>query len=690
MADADAGAAATSARDDCAASSADNNEPRQVADALVNAESMLESDTSADCRDAASVKIQSLYRGCAVRKQAQASRGQWIKQFDPSSQLFYYYNAVTGQSQWEQPRDFVDGVDDPKTNGAVKIQSVYRSKRARDQTMSMVSGDEAAATDDYEDVANDGMDDQDAQGIAGDEQEQVVALSPDDSAACPDVTTDPRHTSEAQEPSATPLTTSAVVTSIEPSWTDQLQEEAAAALSIQCAFRQHSAGKVVERKRSHLRDLTDPDVIRSKVSDLMRALGEIEREIHMRELKSLSERELFPHLRELLASWTSSFDAIRDRVLGLPHRAERVQSIELVGERTTQAKALHDAMAEMRSECLALLRSIVLMNSYFVELDVKRINDARATLERWRQNELAALADPRIAKVVPLEDLHEIVAHVESALRRAMGLTDFTTSTTTAAGKQYEAWHVDVAAALERVRQMDQRLAHKIHLLHVLRMAQAEKRESVQMAAEDDESMQLELRQRKRASQATEYAQFLAQCRASWSKGLEKRQDDTLQVAAAEDAVRDATTRKMELVERLHRRDRHRRATVKLSIWEAVKEGLSVEIVRTMVFAEMQKARRLGYDFVLRTARSDYGETLLQIACWWGHEVRRRARAVLCLVVVKGISTLTHMCAQHLVAFLIDEGANVQDVDSYCNKFSLLHDAARRGHEQVVRLHAHI
>ncbi|KAL3666219.1 hypothetical protein V7S43_009004 [Phytophthora oleae] len=74
----------------------------------------------------------------------------------------------------------------------------------------------------------------------------------------------------------------------------------------------------------------------------------------------------------------------------------------------------------------------------------------------------------------------------------------------------------------------------------------------------------------------------------------------------------------------------------------------------------MQKARRLGYDFLVKTARSDHGETLIQIACWWGHE--------------------------HLVRFFLEEGAHVDGVDSTCNRFSLLHDSARRGHSQVVRV----
>lgn len=538
----------------------------------------------------------------------------WIKQFDPSSQQSYFHNLDTGHSQWEQPGDFVDGVEDPKTNGAVKIQSVYRSKKARDEVKSrLLGGDD----DGGEAVAESGSrvtEKEKGDGEGGERVPNGVEEAQYGGAAANEGCQDNNDSSADGRDAG------------------RQQVETGAVISIQCAFRQHAAGKTVESKRNHLRDVTDPNLMRQKISDLMRAMDEIQEEIALRQLASAAEGEEFPHLRELLHSWAQSFDAIRDRILGFAQQADQVQRLELAAEKIVQAKFLHEAMADTRSDCLALLRSIFLMNSYFVELDVKRINEANATLRKWKAHELCALADPRIMKVVQLDDLQEIFSHVESSLRRAMGMTDFNAGSTTAAGKRYEEWHVEVVVALDSVRQIEQRLIHKIQLLHMVRAAQVEKKEVALMEIEDFSSSQLEMQQRKRASQADEFARFLSKCRESWQSGLEKRHDDALEILAVEKAKTEATARKMEIVEQMHKRDHHRRTTTKLSIWEAVKEGLPVEIIRTMVFAEMQKARRLGYDFELRTSRSDHGETLIQIACWWGHEVRKGTRKMFFLL----------------------------------------------------------
>lgn len=522
--------------------------------------------------DVASVKTQRVYRGHSPRNKLEVQQ-QWIKQFDPSSQQVYYYNIGTSESQWDQPDDFVEGVQDAKTEGVVKIQSLYRSKKARDQVKDRMvesNGGESGSVVDEVD--------------SGDVQLEGGRMSDNDNNG-----KGSRHE---------------------------------AALSIQCAFRKHSAVKTAESKRGDLRDLTCTDTINQKIGDLMRAMDEIQLEINARQLVSAAEMEEFPHLCELVASWTNSFDALKDRILGLPYQADQIQKMEVTSEKTANAKHLHESLAETRSECLSLLRSIFLMNTYFVDLDVKRINGANATFRKWKSHELCALADPRIVKIVQPDDLQDVFTLVERTLRRAMGLTDFTSGATTAAGKRYEEWHIEVIAALESVTQMEQRLQHKIHLLHMFRAGQAERKEVALMEIEDFTSSQREAVSKERARQADKYAKFLEECRGSWESGLEKRLDDAQEAIAHEKAEHEALTRKLEIVEKMRKRDHHRRATMKLSIWEAVREGLPVEILRTMVFAEMQKARRLGYDFLLRSARSDHGESLIQIACWWGHEVR--------------------------------------------------------------------
>lgn len=546
---------------------------------------------------------------------------EWMQQFDPRSQQLYYYSVVPGAVQWERPLDFADGVDPtPETHGVVVIQSAFRGKRTRDAAAAVASNDRQynlvnKQGGDFSDGGDARVDVSEARNDVDTKADQAWQSLADEESVADD------------EGNKSTGLTAAVGADIEcdSSTNDcrhpQRETESSAALSIQCAFRQRVASKAVETKRSLLRDITDPDVIDRKIAGLMRALDEVASEIHTRRLVSEHESDEFPHLRELLNSWVTTFDALRDRIRTLPTIGEHVKSVEFAGEKVIRAQELHDAMAGARRDCLALLRSIFLMNSYFLELDVQRINDAAAALQRWKHHELCALADPRIGNVVQLDDLHDIFAHAEAALRRVMGLADFHACATTAAGKRYEEWHSEADAALVSVHQMEKRLQHKIHLLHVVRLEEVEKREASLMETEDRASALTEKRQRARADQAIAYAAFLVTCREGWQKGLEKRQHDEQTAIALETAQRDAVAHKMALVEKMHKRELHQRATTKLSIWEAVKEGLPVEIVRTMVFAEMQKARRLGYDFELRTAHSDYGETMVQIACWWGHEV---------------------------------------------------------------------
>uniref|UniRef100_K3WZ79 WW domain-containing protein n=1 Tax=Globisporangium ultimum (strain ATCC 200006 / CBS 805.95 / DAOM BR144) TaxID=431595 RepID=K3WZ79_GLOUD len=562
-------------------------------------------------------KIQCVFRGHSTRSKLKRQQ-QWIRQFDPVSQQNYFYNIVTGESQWEQPADYVRRVHDAKIMGIVKIESLFRSKRVR--------GHQARGLKvrDTRDIVNQ---------ECGNREDVNAAVAKE-----PDVATIPDPHGNRQAADC----------------------EANAVLSIQCAFRKHAAIKAAESKRGDLRDTTSSDVINQKIGDLMRAMDEIQTEISARHLVSSTEQDEFPHLRQLLDSWTQSFEELKNRIFGLLYQADQIQKIEFLAEKAASARQLHDSLAETRSECLALLRSIFLMNSYFVDVDVKRVNGANAAYRKWKSHELCALTDPRMVKVAQPEDLQGIFALAENNLRQAMGLIDFNAGTTTSAGKRYEEWHVEVVAALESVSNMKQRALHKMHLLQMFRAAQEERKEIALLEIEDLSSSQIETIHRNRAKQADKYADFLAKCRESWQKGLEKRQNDIQEVLLRENAKKEELTRKVGFVEKMHKRDHHRRATMKLSIWEAVREGFPVEIIRTMIFAEMQKARRLGYDFVLRTARSDRGESLIQIACWWGHE--------------------------HLVSFLLEEGANMHDADSYCNRFSLLHDAARRGHAQVVIL----
>ncbi|ETP01718.1 hypothetical protein F441_21098 [Phytophthora nicotianae CJ01A1] len=614
----------------------------------------------------ASVMIQSLYRGRKDRKRVGEAR-KWTEQFDPATGQKYYYNSETDESQWEKPVDFLTGLKDERSARAVKIQSVFRAKKARDRVKQLVDEEEE------EEQLEQHLREHEAVVAA---EEKLAALAAESSTRaqwCEYF--DPRSGKYYYRHGVTNTITWEKPEEYVSSWVDGSKQDRAA-LSIQCAARKRIAANEVAAKRAKLRALTDPATMQLKLGELKQVSIEIQAEIEARALLSTEEEQQFPHLSSLITGWKESLESIKSHVISLESRAEDILLAECLAARIVHAERFHKALAEMRSECLALLRSILLMNSYFVDLDVTRINAACTTFASWKSHELCALKDSRLLEIVQWSDICQLLEHVEALLRRCMGLTDFNNGSTCAAGKRYEDWHPSVAAALAGVREMEVALAQKMQLLRGYRAAEVRKREISHMAEEDLLACRLVQMQRRRKNEEKDHAALVIKCQEYWKKGLNQREEDS------EDAAREST--KMQRHTKgskdpncgpIHDSDHDNKD--KLSIWEATKEGFPVEVVSAILSVERQKARRLGYDFLVKTARSDQGETLIQIACWWGHEVRNP---------MKSYSDQSKVLRsfQHLIRFLLEEGAQIDGIDSTYNRFSLLHDAARRGHSHVI------
>jgi len=156
----------------------------------------------------------------------------------------------------------------------------------------------------------------------------------------------------------------------------------------------------------------------------------------------------------------------------------------------------------------------------------------------------------------------------------------------------------------------------------VYRNRQLLKQEITAMEHEDALSNQIERALKQRLVDQEERVKFLKQCRESWQRGLGQRRDDTRGSQTKENELQKEEVSRRANLERTKALELDQRKRAKLSIWEAVKAGRPVDVVRAMVFAEMQKARRHGYEFDIKSARSRHSETLIQIACWAGHEVR--------------------------------------------------------------------
>ncbi|KAE9349560.1 hypothetical protein PF008_g6845 [Phytophthora fragariae] len=597
----------------------------------------------------ASVAIQSLYRGRKDRKRVKEAR-KWTEQFDPATAQKYFYNSETGESQWEKPADFLTGVKDERSVRAVKIQSVYRAKKARDRVKELADEEEEEEELMKQQVQDEAEADELAAAVADTSSPRAVWCE----------YFDPRSGKYYYRHVVTDDITWEKPEKYVSSWVEGSKRDLAA-LSIQCAARKRIATLGVEAKREKLRTLTDPATMQLKLGELKHVSVEIQAEIDTRALVSTEEEQQFPHLVNLLSGWRESLESIKNHITSLENQGEDIMLAECLASRVAHAERFHKALAEMRSECLTVLRSILLMNSYFVDLDVSRVNVACTTFAKWKMHEVCALRDSRLVESIQGSDISQVLDRAEALLRRAMGLTEFHNGSTSADGKRYEDWHPSVAAALVGVREMEERLTQKTQLLRGYRSAEVRKREISQMAEEDLLASRLAQLRRRRLNDDVGHATFLLKCQEYWKKGLNQREEDLHTATAFKSSKKQQQSKNQEVPLNESAGDSDNQdAKSKLSIWEATKEGLSVDVVRAMVFAEMQKARRLGYDFLVKSARSDHGETLIQIACWWGHA--------------------------HLVRFFLEEGAQIDGIDNTCNRFSLLHDAARRGHSHVLRI----
>lgn len=554
---------------------------------------------------------------------------RWTQQFDPQTRSAYYVDLTTGESQWEKPPGFVVSAPHPESDGAVKIQSAFRAKRARDDVKQRSAKHEphhpqsACNHDEHTHVEACLWDLVDA--VAASEpqpldEEENDAQEEVSSAGLSGLTWsayfDPRTRrqyfvcNETLEIKFEPLPAMALLV------------QDSRVLSIQCAFRSHAARRKAARVRMQLQKLTDPIRISRKLDEINSVMDMLMADLDARKLGTEEECEQFPHLKDLVISWSASVESLKPKVADLFRCKELLELAAGVTERIERGAFFQEACAELHNECLYLQRSIRLMNSYFTELDADRINAAFADVAKWKRNELSALTDPRMSDVVEHSGLLAIFTHVDTLLWTALGPDDYAAGVANTTGRMYEEWHLLVQAAIAGVNDLRDYLNHHMRLLQEWKARQAQQIQIDQMQAEDNLSSHVEAMTRRLSSQEQEHIAFVAMCRDRWQKGLTKRHADSQAAIANSTAQHQKEVKQLEHIAKLHKREVERRQKMKLSIWEAAKEGASVEVMRTMVFAEMQKARQLGYDFHLRSAQSDLGETLIQIACWWGHEVR--------------------------------------------------------------------
>jgi hypothetical protein len=94
--------------------------------------------TSEKCT--AALKLQNLFRGNHARNLAQEKLEEmerknnlWVKEYDPQTRQYYYYNVEDYSTTWDQPADFCAGGVDERMASVLLIQCAYRTKKSREE-----------------------------------------------------------------------------------------------------------------------------------------------------------------------------------------------------------------------------------------------------------------------------------------------------------------------------------------------------------------------------------------------------------------------------------------------------------------------------------------------------------------------------------------------------------------------------
>ncbi|KAF1789767.1 WW domain [Phytophthora cactorum] len=455
----------------------------------------------------------------ATAAEGASDESLWVRKWDDTTNQLYYFNLRTQESSWEEPKAYKAVLmsepmdmdteraeeavqdsqqDDPaQSDATVTIQSLYRGRKDRNRVKEArkwteqfdpatgkkcIPGQEGR--DRVKQLADEEEEEEQLEQQLREEHEAVAAVEEKLAALAAEPSTRAQWC-EYFDPRLGSITT-ATLSRIRSRMRSQ-------------RTRKRIAANEVAAKREKLRALTNPVTMQLKLGELKQVSVEIQAEIEARTLVSTDEEQQFPHLSSLITGWKESFESIQSHVTSLENRAEDILLAECLAARIVHAERFHKALAEMRSECLALLRSILLMNSYFVDLDVARINAACTTFANWKSHEL----------------------------------TDFNNGSTSATGKRYEDWHPSVVAALAGVHEMEEGLAQKMQLLRGYRTAEVRKREISQMAEEDLMASRLVQMQRRRKNEEKDHAALLVKCQEFWQKGLNQREEDS-QAAALE------------------------------------------------------------------------------------------------------------------------------------------------------------
>ncbi|OQR92498.1 hypothetical protein ACHHYP_03653 [Achlya hypogyna] len=427
---------------------------------------------------------------------------------------------------------------------------------------------------------------------------------------------------------------------------EQRDKRHVAATTIQCAVRTHRARIYVIEVRAQrapapaTANILD-EAYGRKCSHIATLLNDLEVQIHLRG-SLLDDNNVPSEVVAIVDDFTSTYTSLRSTF-----RAVEAVIAELADQNMLASKLedVNETLLQVQKGCVRLARFLAEKDSVFCALDADHLDCA------W--TDYKSLCDGAVADAA----VHKALLHCEGLFRKALGPSAFQAGAginrMRLGDKVFVDWHERVVEAIAGVSELRAAVA-------AAPMPPTEVPLSAAPPSTCDIAPAPEPPKDTGSPRPPKDKYDLAYLQSRWAKGLAQRSGDA--EALKQRTQAEARQRAVEFqgrcrVQKAYREERNR---YKLTIWEAVAEGWPVDKISQLVAQETKKAMQDGVSsFRLRDSTSENGRTLLQLACWWGHD--------------------------HLVRYFVEKGSNLGQFDCVGNRFTLLHDAARAGHATVVR-----
>lgn len=356
-------------------------------------------------------------------------------------------------------------------------------------------------------------------------------------------------------------------------------------VSIQCMVRKSSARRVVHKLKRN------SEIDRDTIRELGRKIAERLDELEM----SNGEKKKFAMVAGRVARCVKEWILVEECIRTIDDRHDLCDVL--------------DAGEVLWSKINDASRLAIPLDKYCIEsawYEYQRVLGKKQDLECKLKKERK-------------EVLGGFIGNAGNALRKVLGEKGFVDGKMVVHGLEYDSWHPMVKDAITTVTLLMQFVDETMCAFAANESKELEAGNRNDMHAEERRQRRVTITIAKYQKKLLEKQKFLAMCRKSWNVGLCLREDEhkkNLLLRRKSHIQRGDMIKKREILGKWTEDWLNR---TELTLWQAAKEGHSIKRMQRLIDIEESKIRRVPFD--LCQVRSPNGQNLLQIACWWGHEV---------------------------------------------------------------------